>query len=440
MSANLERAFAAIRSEKSSCGPEEASRRLGQAVIEAAARAGADEVLFEAGEGRVDVRFRFDGEYRDELSFPEDEFPILDSTRALATAPAQQALTFFLQVREPYRSVHDVSVQGLPETHERERTRFETAVDGRTIQVRTSSRRQDGRRRLGLSVFDAGPSADLENLGLAPETMKTLLGLVDRTYGFLVVAGPSEGARSALLTGMLKRVGRRSEYFWSIEDPVGAVVPKINQSEVDHARGFTFVQGMREIARRDADGMMVQILSDKEAVDMAIRMATTGHLVLAGMDAPDAAGALRRQIELSSEPFLVASSVLGVVAARRLRKICAACAEAAPLSDAETVQAVNALSSDLTQAASELLRRPGAQFVRAKGCGECGGTGFKGRVLVSELLFPDNAFRKRIADKAADAELRAAALQSGFRPLALDALEKARAGLTTVAEAVRAAA
>jgi len=438
MSANLERAFAAIRSEKSSCGPEEASKRLGQAVIEAAAREGADEVLFEAGEGRVDVRFRFDGEYRDELSFPEDEFPILDSTRALATAPAQQALTFFLQVREPYRSVHDVSVQGLPEAHERERTRFETAVDGRTIQVRTSSRRQDGRRRLGLSFFDVGPSADLENLGLAPETMKTLLGLVDRTYGFLVVAGPSEGARSALLTGMLKRVGRRSDYFWSIEDPVGAVVPKINQSQIDSTRGFTFVQGMREIARYDAEGLMVQILSDQAAVDMAVRMAMTGHLVLAGMDAPDAASALRRQIELSSDPFLVASSLIGIVAARRLRKVCAACAEAAPLSESDAAEALKALAPDLAPAAAELIRRPGGNFVRAKGCAACGGTGYAGGVLASELLLLDDAFRKRIAEKAADADLRAAALKSGFRPLALDALDKAWAGVTTVEEAVRA--
>jgi type II secretory ATPase GspE/PulE/Tfp pilus assembly ATPase PilB-like protein len=211
----------------------------------------------------------------------------------------------------------------------------------------------------------------------------------------------------------------------TVEDPVEYRLSRVTQIQVNPKAGLTFALGLRHILRQDPDIIMVGEIRDVETLQMAIQASLTGHLVFSTVHCNDAAAAAARLIDMGTEPFLITSSIIGIIAQRLVRCICPACRE--PYTPSE-----------------ELLARLGLkqngsiQFYRGPGCGECRGTGYHGRTSVFEILLPDQAIKNAILKRDSAGNIRLLARQSGARSLQEDGFEKVLTGVTTVEELLRA--
>jgi len=208
----------------------------------------------------------------------------------------------------------------------------------------------------------------------------------------------------------------------TIEDPVEYELPLIRQTQVNPKAGLTFAAGLRSILRQDPDVVMVGEIRDKETADISIQAALTGHLVFSTLHTNDAPSALARLLDMGVEPFLISSSVMGILGQRLVRAVCPKCKE-------------NHTPSD------EVLKDLGLKgkmiFYRGKGCASCRGTGFAGRIGIFELLIMDEDIRKLIVAKASADEIRKIAISKGMGTLFSDGISKAKEGITTVEEVLR---
>jgi type IV pilus assembly protein PilB len=241
----------------------------------------------------------------------------------------------------------------------------------------------------------------------------------------VIVSGPTGSGKTTTLYASINELDREGLNVTTIEDPVEYTFEHVNQTQVNAAAGITFASGLRAILRQDPDVVLVGEMRDRETAEIAVQASMTGHLVLSSMHATDAVSAVFRLLEMGIEPFLVSASVTGVAGQRLMRRICPHCRiEIEPT--AEELQ---------LYAASRL--QPPTQAYLGRGCTYCGGTGFLDRIGAYELLRVTPAIRRLIAANAHYDELRTPALQDGMVPLRVDALRKAAAGITTVAEALR---
>jgi general secretion pathway protein E len=271
-------------------------------------------------------------------------------------------------------------------------------------------------------IFD-----DLDSLGFPADVLKSFSEMIAKPHGMLLVTGPTGSGKTTTLYGALQKINDPGKKIITIEDPVEYQLGGVNQIQVKPQIGLTFANGLRSIVRQDPDVIMVGEIRDFETAEIAIQAALTGHLVFSTLHTNDAAGAISRLLEMGTQDYLLASSLLGVLAQRLVRRLCLNCRRAVPF---------NEFSGQASEFRVEKEDPPKTVW-EAVGCESCGRTGYMGRIGIFELLPVTPEICKLILQKADAGSIRSLAARQGMRLLREDGWQKARYGLTTLAEVLR---
>jgi len=266
----------------------------------------------------------------------------------------------------------------------------------------------------------------LGEMGLEATDEATLCELCGRSRGLILVTGPTGSGKSTLLYSMLQEIDRETKSIATVEEPIEVIIEEIKQVPVNQKRGVTFPVAMRCLLRHDPDVVMVGDLRHLETAELALRAATAGHLVLAALHTPNATATITRLLDLGIEPFQINPALAGIISQRLIRRLCPKCKEEAKVS-ADTMP---------KEAANFLRSHKGARVYGPKGCGECRG-GYKGRMVIQEILVPDERLSKAVGASADSASLRAAAIGAGMKTMFENGLLAAASGLTSVEEVCR---
>ncbi len=305
--------------------------------------------------------------------------------------------------------------------------RIGAVIDGKQFDFRVSTLPSVFGEKIVLRILDkSSVSVGLHKLGMLPETMEKFEGLISRTYGIILVTGPTGSGKSTTLYSVLSKLNSGEKNILTIEDPVEYELEGLTQVQINNRAGLTFPAGLRTMLRQDPDIAMVGEIRDAETAIIATEAALTGHLVLSTLHTNDAPGAMTRLVEMGIEPFLIASSVIGVLAQRLVRVVCPKCKEQyTPPRDA-----VGRLGIELDSDTK-------ITFYRGRGCDFCRGTGYKGRLGVYELMVVTDRVRDLVLQKSSAHVLREAAMDSGMKTLKDDAVAKILLGQTTLEECLR---
>lgn len=313
--------------------------------------------------------------------------------------------------------------------------------DGR-VKVKLANREVDIRlsvvpvvhgERLVMRLLDKSSVVlDLESLGFQKKMRDTINDLTNRKYGIFLVTGPTGSGKSTTLSACLKNILSPDRNIITVEDPVEFQLPGVGQIAVNTKVGLTFASGLRSILRQDPDVVMVGEIRDRETAEIAIQASLTGHLVLSTLHTNDSPGAITRLIDMGIEPFLVASSIVGVLAQRLLRVVCQNCSE-----DYEATDEMLVTAEVTTQYLKDTFKLDKIMLKRAHGCHECRQTGYSGRTAIQELMVVTDAVRETILGVGDAASIRDAATKEGLQTLRFSALEKLVTGQTSLEEIVR---
>ena len=271
----------------------------------------------------------------------------------------------------------------------------------------------------------------LAELGLTEENLQLFQRMIRKPYGIILATGPTGSGKTTSLYACLKEINTPDVKIITLEDPVEYELEGINQIQVNPDIGFSFAQGLRHILRQDPDKVLVGEIRDYETAEMAIHTSLTGHLVFSTLHTNDAPGAITRLVDMNVEPYLVASTVEGIIAQRLARRVCKACCEMYSLEMHELAELMGNGSG------SNIAIPYGLEIPRAVGCKECRGRGYKGRVGIFEVLSMSDEIRSVALKEASTTEIRRLAVQMGMRGLREDGWRKVTAGLTTVDEVIR---
>ncbi len=300
-------------------------------------------------------------------------------------------------------------------------------VGERVIDLRLSSVPTSHGERIVIRLLDKSARLyTLEEIGMDADTLTAFRELIRVEHGLVLVTGPTGSGKSTTLYAALTEINNRQGNIITLEDPIEYQLEGISQIQIASKKGMTFASGLRSVLRQDPDIIMVGEIRDEETAVMAIQSALTGHLVFSTLHTNDAASAVTRLLDLGIEPYLVASSVIGVLAQRLVRRICPNCAEAYAPSRREKQQL------ELTAEAVS-----GARVQVGRGCRRCRTTGYQGRVGLFELLPTSARIRELVSARATAAEIKDAALDAGMRALRDDGVEKVLRGATTIEEVKR---
>ena len=302
----------------------------------------------------------------------------------------------------------------------------------------------DGLEDAVLRVLPGGGAPPMDQLGLRPPVLAALQKVVQRPYGILLVCGPTGSGKTTTLHSLLSYINTADLKIWTAEDPVEIMQPGLRQVQVHPKIGWTFAAAMRSFLRADPDVIMVGEMRDEETARIAIEASLTGHLVLSTLHTNSAPESVVRLLDMGMQPFNFADSMLGILAQRLVRRLCAKCKVVEPV-DAQTLQDLateycveTSLSPDAIL--QEWKKRYGdtPRLARAPGCDRCGKSGYSGRLGIHELLVNSALVRPLIRRSAGADELRTAGIAEGMRTLRQDGIEKCLEGLTDIHE-VRAA-
>lgn len=303
--------------------------------------------------------------------------------------------------------------------------RLEITREGRCIDLRISTLPTIRGEKIVIRVLDKERTLfSLNQLDFSEENLKLYQSMYKTARGIVLITGPTGSGKSTTLYATLNELNTQEQNIITIEDPVEYKIAGINQVAVNPKTGLTFAKGLRAIVRQDPNIIMVGEIRDVETAQIAIQSALTGHLVLSTLHTNSAAGAVTRLLDMGIEPFLLASTVRGVVAQRLVRKICPHCCKQYEAEDWEK----NFLH---VPAERELLLQ------RGEGCEKCGFTGYKGRMAVQEVLPITEQITGLILHQDSEAMIQETARQHGFISLKQDGIDKVMAGYTTVAELIR---
>jgi type II secretory ATPase GspE/PulE/Tfp pilus assembly ATPase PilB-like protein len=268
----------------------------------------------------------------------------------------------------------------------------------------------------------------IEELGFLPDDIERMIPALKRPHGIVLVTGPTGSGKSTTLTAFIRKVRTPELRIITVEDPVEYEVPGINQTQVHSEIGLTFATALRTVLRQDPDVIMVGEIRDRETADIAIRASLTGHLVLSTLHTNDAPGAITRLIDMGLEPFLIASSVEMVLAQRLVRRLCQVCKQPSDESVSFVSSCLMALKVPPAEIANaHLLQKP-------NGCEACRGLGFRGRLVMGEVLHVDDGVHDLVLKRASAHEIRHYALHHGMRSLQSCGWELAKRGLTSLSE------
>ncbi|MDK2820112.1 MAG: type pilus assembly protein PilB [Clostridia bacterium] len=367
-------------------------------IIKEAIKVKASDIHIEPQERKVRIRLRIDGLLRDLTYVPLDMLSNLISRIKILAGM-------------------DIAEKRLPQDG-----RFQFNL-GKRIDLRVSSLPTVYGEKVVLRILDRNVMLlPLEKLGFLPDKKQRYISLIRSSYGMVLITGPTGSGKTTTLYATLNTLSSPDRNIITIEDPVEYTLPGINQVKVNLKAGLTFVSGLRSILRQDPDIIMVGEIRDKETAEIAVSAAITGHLVFSTLHTNDAAGAITRLLDMGVEPYLVNSSVIGVVSQRLVRSICPHCRE-------EYQPEQDSLEKIWLPEVSRLYR--------GRGCKECHYSGYTGRTAIHEVLVMNAELRKLVAQKAPASAIKEAALASGMVTLMDDGLEKVRRGITTVAEVLR---
>jgi type II secretion system protein E len=295
---------------------------------------------------------------------------------------------------------------------------------GKEIDVRVSVIPNVWGEGVCLRLLDrANMSVSLEELGMPPEVLKHFKQLITEPHGILLVTGPTGSGKTTTLYAALQKINNVEDKIITVEDPVEYQLPGIKQIHINPKIGLTFGNGLRAILRHDPDIIMIGEIRDLETAEIAVQSALTGHLVFSTLHTNDAPTAITRLVDMGLEPFLVASTVEGLMAQRLVRRICKHCKMECHPKDLDVAEGI--VPADIKT------------FWRGKGCDECRGTGYKGRQGVFELVVVDDGLREMILKRDGANRLKKYAMDHGMRTLRDDAWDRVRAGVTTPEEVMR---
>jgi len=303
--------------------------------------------------------------------------------------------------------------------------RFTIKMQGREIDIRVSCVPTIYGENVVMRILDVSSALlSLKEIGFPEEVLEKYQKLIFNPHGMILVTGPTGCGKTTSLYVSLDKINTVEKNIITIEDPIEYKLAGIRQIQVNPKVDLTFANGLKSILRQDPDVIMVGEIRDFETAEIAVHAALTGHLVFSTLHTNDAPGALTRMIDMGVEPFLVSSSIFGVLAQRLVRTICKDCKEDYAPSK-ETLQEIG------------LLKGSRIKFYRGKGCPKCMNTGYKGRIGIFELMLMDNNIRNLTIAKASQEEIKKKACSQGMITLREDGIKKVRQGLTTVEEMLR---
>ncbi len=304
--------------------------------------------------------------------------------------------------------------------------RFQINLEGSQIDVRVSSLPTVHGENIVMRLLDTSSILlGLEQLGLYPENLEQLKSLIEKPHGIMLVTGPTGSGKTTTLYSALNTINKPEINIMTLEDPVEYQLKGIRQSQINPKAGMTFAGGLRSILRQDPNVVLVGEIRDKETAEIAIQAALTGHLVFSTLHTNDAPSSLTRLTDMGIEPFLISSSILGVLAQRLVRTICPNCrTEYEPTA----------------KALAELGIKEGREKIklwRGKGCNVCKNTGYKGRIGIFELMAMNDRIRELVLTKTASTVIKKAAQEAGMKTLLEDGIRKVMDGKTTIDEVLR---
>ena len=358
--------------------------RMINALLTQALREGALDIHIEPFEQVSVVRFRIDGALRD----------IVRPKKAIHASVISR-IKIMAQL--------DIAEKRLPQDG-----RIALRVGGKAVDVRVSTLPTGHGERAVLRLLDKeSGKLGLQHLGMNADVLAQFDKLIAQPHGIVLVTGPTGSGKTTTLYAALSRLNSSSTNIMTVEDPIEYELEGVGQTQVNPRIDMTFAKALRAILRQDPDIIMIGEIRDLETAQIAVQASLTGHLVLATLHTNDSAAAVTRLLDMGIEPFLLSSSLLGVVAQRLVRKLCPYC------------------------------RQYDGQFWREAGCDKCGRTGYQGRVGVYELLLITDQIREQIYNQASEADIRATAIKNGMRTMREDGERWLKDGTTTQAELLR---
>ena len=382
--------------------------RLVNAILSQAVKARASDIHIEPFERHIAVRFRVDGVLREILQ-PQKRFHASISSRIKVMAGL------------------DIAEKRIPQDG-----RIKIKVAGRDIDIRLSTVPTSHGERLVMRLLDkTAVLKDLEFIGMGAQVLVDMNQLIQSSYGIILVTGPTGSGKTTTLYASLAKINTPTRNIITVEDPVEYQLNGIGQIQVHSKVGLTFSAGLRSILRQDPDVVMIGEIRDGETAEIAIQASLTGHLVFSTLHTNDAAGAVTRMVDMGVEPFLVSSSVIGMMAQRLVRTLCRHCRAAVVPTEVELEQ----LGITRQQVAEQ---SPDGHVYAARGCEECLDSGYAGRTGIYELLRVDDEIRGLIMKNVDSNTLKKFAIQEkGMLTLRDDGARKVLSGETSIAEVLR---
>lgn len=306
-----------------------------------------------------------------------------------------------------------------------------TASDGKEVDLRVSVLPTQYGEKVVIRLLEKNPAmVKLRDLGMLPNILMKVERHLEASYGMVLAVGPTGSGKSTSLFSMISTFNAEAYNISTLEDPIEYKIPNVTQTQVNTSIGFDFSDGLRTLVRQDPDIIMVGEIRDKKTAALAIESALTGHLVFSSLHTNTAIGTIQRLLNMEIDRFLITAAVKLIISQRLVRKVCNVCRE--PYKVPEKYHELFTRDTDID---------PNKAFLyKAKGCDQCNGTGYKGRIGLFEVLEMSPAIEALVINNASHAELETQAMKEGMIPLRKDALYKAATGDITIEEAIRAMA
>ena len=374
--------------------------KLINAMLSEAIKESASDIHIETFENSLQIRFRVDGVLRE----------VLKPNRKLAS---------MLVSRIKVMAKLDIAEKRIPQDG-----RISLRIGGRAVDVRVSTMPTGHGERVVLRLLDKNAARlDLKDLGMTDVYRYTFSQLIDKPHGIILVTGPTGSGKSTTLYAGLTQVDANERNILTVEDPIEFAIEGIGQTQVNTKVDMTFARGLRAILRQDPDVVMVGEIRDLETAQIAVQASLTGHLVLSTLHTNTAAGAITRMEDMGVEPFLLSSSLLGVLAQRLVRTLCPHCREEHLPDEVECVLLALPKTNQRT-------------IYRAKGCTECNFKGYRGRTGIHELLVVDDVVRELIHNGHGEQAIEKT-IRQNTKSIRIDGFDKVMTGQTTLEEVLR---
>jgi len=371
-------------------------------ILTQAVRDRASDVHFEPQEDRLRVRYRIDGILHDMSSLP------LHAHTALVS-------------RVKILAEMNIAEQRRPQDGQ-----FSIRVGDKDVDIRAATMETAYGERVTLRILDKSLALfTLPELGFLPDALRKYQAMLKSPFGMILVGGPTGSGKTTTLYASVSQLDRNECNIMTIEDPIEYHFIDINQTQVNLKAGITFADGLRAILRHDPDIVLVGEIRDKDTAMTAVQAALTGHLVLSSIHANDAIGVLFRLVDLGIEPYLISSTLVGIVVQRMVRRICTYCSVPSRPSVEEQI------------VYDEEMKQEPATLYSGAGCNLCANTGYRGRTALFEVLVMSEEIRRMLLSSASASDIRAQALREGMVTMKRDGMLKAEEGITSVSEVVR---